>query len=37
MKNVSADKYGIMIEAADPLFNEKEVVDLLNKPGWKKY
>ncbi len=35
MKNVSSDKYGIMIEAADPKFDEKEVLDLLSSLGGK--
>ncbi len=35
MKNVSSDKYGIMIEAEDPLFNQQEVVDLLTSLGGK--
>ncbi|MBK7979498.1 MAG: DUF3341 domain-containing protein [Ignavibacteriae bacterium] len=30
IKNVSSDKYGICIEAIDPIFNEVQVKDLLN-------
>jgi hypothetical protein len=33
MKNVSADKYGVSIQAEDPKFNEQEVKDLLKKLG----
>ncbi len=36
MKNVSSDKYGLMIEAADPLFSENEVVDFLKNLGGKE-
>ncbi|MBK8946795.1 MAG: DUF3341 domain-containing protein [Ignavibacteriae bacterium] len=31
MKNVSSDKYGIYIEAVDPIFNENEVKELFKK------
>jgi len=36
MKAVSGDKYGIVIEAGDPNFNEREIISLLNKLGSKK-
>ncbi|MEO8398400.1 MAG: quinol:electron acceptor oxidoreductase subunit ActD [Ignavibacteriaceae bacterium] len=35
MDNVSSDKYGIVIEAEDPLFNQIEVADFLTKLGGK--
>ena len=36
MKAVSGDKYGIVIEADDPKFDESEVIALFNKIGSKK-
>ncbi len=35
MKRVSSDKYGIAIEATDPLFNESQVKDLFGKLNGK--
>ena len=35
MKSVSTDKYGIFIEAADPLFEQEKVTELLKKLGAK--
>ncbi len=35
MKNVSSDKYGIVIESADPLFDEVKVTELLKSLGAK--
>jgi mono/diheme cytochrome c family protein len=36
MRAVSSDKYGIVIEADDPKFNESEVIALFSKLGSKK-
>lgn len=36
MQNVSKDKYGIFIEAADPIFNEKKVRELFQNLGAAK-
>ncbi len=36
MKNVSSDKYGILIEATDPKFNETEVEALFKELGAEK-
>lgn len=36
MRSVSGDKYGIVIEADDPEFDENDVVDLLSKLGSAK-
>ena len=36
LKEVSLDKFGIVIEANDPLFNESKVTELLNSLGAKK-
>jgi len=36
MRSVSSDKYGIVIEAEDPKFNENEVTELLKRLGAKK-
>ncbi len=33
MKNVSLDKFGIVVEASDPMFNENEVKNLLSSLG----
>ncbi len=33
MKNVSVDKYGVVVEAADPLFDQNKVLDFLKELG----